>query len=131
MMASVSFPAMTLSMTSRCPERRSRKPKVFRRMRLNPLPDLRCMHFSPRKRCTSADRCFTAHFLQEQSAVALFYPKSGFTFRCRTESRSESHEIQEGAALQTECRMRLQGDRVRMHTAAAVLRRIDDETVDR
>jgi hypothetical protein len=27
--------------------------------------------------------------------------------------------------------MRLQGDRVRMHTAAAVLRRIDDETVDR
>jgi hypothetical protein len=30
-----------------------------------------------------------------------------------------------------ECRVRLQGDRVRMHTAAAVLRRIDDETVDR
>jgi len=27
--------------------------------------------------------------------------------------------------------MRLQGDRVRMHTASAVLRRIDDETVDR
>lgn len=27
--------------------------------------------------------------------------------------------------------MRLEGDRVRMHTAAAVLRRVDDETVDR
>jgi hypothetical protein len=100
-------------------------------MRLISVLDLRCMGLVGRKRCTNPDRSLREAFLQERSAVVMLYANGGSLAILRRHERTDPGHDTQQRTLQTEYRMRLEGDRVRRHTAAAVLRRIDDETVVR